>query len=151
MVCPSACEWHERSCFKICPLALCLAKRAGGERAIPLVWCVLVQQGIHFRYWVIKFYVCNLQRFVAKGVSARFSRSLCMRVCLAAKLLLTTWRGSRKYLYLDTHLLCIVRSFAFWLKLLKSICPTTLKTNWRPQSRHCLLQAKWNRKGCYLK
>lgn len=25
------------------------------------------QQGIHFRYWVIKFYECNLQRFVASS------------------------------------------------------------------------------------
>lgn len=50
---------------------------------IPLVWCVLVQQGIHFRYWVIKFYVCNLQRFVAKGVLVCLlsQASVCVCVC----------------------------------------------------------------------
>lgn len=31
------------------------------------------QQRIHFRYWVIKFYECNLQRFVASSTVASHS------------------------------------------------------------------------------
>lgn len=78
MVCPSGCKWHARSCFETWITFL------AGVIRWPLVWAGIYffffrQQGIHFRYWVIKFYERNLQRFV--GSSAKGFFSLCICVC----------------------------------------------------------------------